>query len=244
MPTKFPNGLNSFVKEGALAELDMTNPTRYNMLYEDFVDFDFGDYPADSDGVALQYAVTLDAELDYDVSFANSNLVLTTEGGDTEGGQFRLNASPFALASTKKAFFECKLTVTQTTIASNSLFIGLAKNQTGTNFIDDGGTAFAVDDAWGFSKVTATAAMAATVRDNDVASTSSAVHTLVTATAVKLGLYYDGTQTEVYVNDVKVATNTGVHPTGDAMTLMIHVKSQAVEATVAAIDYVFVAVEK
>jgi len=246
--TRFPNGINDSAADGPLAELASLDPNRYMIFFEDFVNFDFGDYPVDSDGVALQYALTLDTELDMDVSFggATGALILTTEGGDTEGGQFRLNATPFQLTSGKKAFFDAVLSVTDgTAIADTSLFVGLSDNVTGTAFISDNGATIAVDEAWGFLSVAEEAGIDAIVRDNDVAAASSAdVGSLVSGTNIRLTMYYNGTSTLVYVDGVHKATLSGTHPTGDALTAMVHFKSQSANAKVLALDYLYVAIER
>lgn len=243
--THFIDGVNSVESSSPFAALDVGNPAKYAVFYEDFLNFDFGDYPTDSDAVALQYAVTLDTELDYDVSFGGStgDLILTTEGGDTEGGQFRLNASPFKLTAAKKAWFEARLNITATTVAQYSFFVGLSTNTTGTNFIDDAGTALAVDNAWGFVSYDASAEINPVVRVSDVSSTETGTHTMVTATYAKYQLYYDGSDTHFYVDGVKKGVIEGTHPTA-AMTMMVHFKSQSVEAGVLNLDHVLVIVEK
>ena len=246
---RFTGGINDVAASDPFAELLMLDPTRYAVFFEDFIQFDFGDYPADSDAVALQYAVTLDTELDYDVSFtgATGALTLTTEGGDTEGGQFRLNGSPFTLTAGKKAWYEVRYNLTATTVAQYSLFLGLASNQTGTNFIDDAGTALAVDDCWGFLSVDAEGGVDAVVRHDDEQSVITDVHAQVTAVNVVLSLYYDGAKTYVYENGIEKGTITGTHPadgTTDTMTAMIHFKSQSAEAGVLNVDYVLAVLER
>ena len=247
-PTRFPNGLNDSEANGPLAELPNFDPNRYMIFFEDFVDFDFGDYPADSDGVALQYAVTLDVELDMDVSFggATGSLILTSEGGDNEGGQWQLNAAPFQLTSGKKAFFDCKLKIDAGagTIGQESFFIGLSDNVQSTNFIAADGLSLAVDEAWGFVSYDAEAGIDVAVRDNDVASASTDVGTFADDTFVRLSLYYDGTNTQVYVDGVHKATQTGTHPTGDAMTLTLHARAEEAAVKTFTVDYWYVAIER
>lgn len=244
--TRFPDGVNNVSDTHRLRQLQLLDPTKYAILYEDFIDFPFGSYPADSDAVALKYAVTLDTELDYDVSYGGStgSLVLTTEGGDTEGGQFRLNASPFKMVVGKKAWFEIKCTLTAVTVAQYSFFAGLSTNATGTNFIDDAGSALAVDNAWGFVQFDGSANIAAIHRVSDAGTASEgAVHAWTTAVPVVMNLYYDGVQSHVYVNDVLKGTLTGAIPTA-AMTFMLHFKSQSVEAGVLDVDYFMAVLER
>lgn len=244
----FVAGVNNVPESDLFGSFDGLDPTKYSVYMEDFTDFDFGDYPADSDAVALQYAITLDTELDYDVSFGGStgDLILTTEGGDTEGGQWRLNASPFKLTAGKKAWLEVKYTVTSAagTVGATTWFLGLSTNATGTNFIPDAGTSWAVNEAWGFGSLAGEAGVDALVIDADEQSIATDVHTQVTAVEVTLGLYYDGAQTHYYKNGSKVGTISGTHPTGDAMTLMIHFKSQEAQAKVLNLDHIYVAIEK
>lgn len=247
-PAHFTSGINDVASNSPLAQLSQLDPNRYAIFFEDFTETTFGDYPADSDGVALKYAVTLDFELDYDVSFGGPTgaLILTTEGGDTEGGQFRLNAAPFQLTAGKKAWFDTVLSVTDATaIADTSLFVGLSDNVTGTNFISDNGATIAVDEAWGFLSVAEEAGVDVVIRDNDVqAATSTDVGTLTTGTNIRLSLYYNGTDTLAFVDGVQKATLTGTHPTGDAMTVMVHFKSQGAQAKVLTLDYLYVAIER
>ena len=244
--THLQNGVNNVTASSQFANLQLLDPTKYAVFFEDFTETDFGDYPADSDAVALKYAVTLDTELDYDVSFggATGALILTTEGGDTEGGQFRLNAVPFQLTAGKEAWFEAKLNITATTIGAESFFIGLSDNVAGTNMFADNGSAIAVDEAWGFVSIAAEAGIDVSIRDNDVETSSTDVGTFVSGTDVVLSLHYDGADTHAYVNGIKKAQVTGTHPTGDAMTVMVHFKSQSAEAKVLNLDYLLVAIER
>lgn len=244
----FLGGANNVAESDLFGVLDMWDPSKYSVYFEDFTDFDFGDYPADSDAVALQYAVTLDSELDYDVSFGGStgDLVLTTEGGDTEGGQWRLNSAPFKLTAGKKAWFEVKYTVTSSagTVGATTWFFGLSSNQTGTNFIADAGTSWAVNEAWGFGSMAAEAGVDVMVFDGDEQSMVTDVHTQVTAVEVTLGLYYDGTRTHYYKNGTRLGEIAATHPTADAMTLMIHFKSQEAQVKVLNLDHLLVILEK
>jgi len=247
-PTRFPNGINDSEANGPLAQLAQLDPNRYATFFEDFTETDFGDYPADSDGVALKYAVTLDVELDLDVSFTGptGNLVLTSEGGDNEGGQFRLNAAPFHLVSGKQAFFDCrfKIGAGAGTIGQESFFIGLADNVTSTNFIAADGLSLAVDESWGFVSYDAEAGVDVVIRDNDSETSSTDVDTIVDDTFMRLTLYYNGTDTLVFADGVQVATVTGTHPTSDAMTMMIHFRAEEVAVKTLTVDYVYIALER
>lgn len=247
-PTRFPNGVNDSLPTEPLAMLGRLDPNTYAEFFEDFTETDFGDYPADSDGVALKYAVTLDVELDIDVSFggATGALILTTEGGDNEGGQFRLNATPFQLTSGKKAWFDCrfKIGAGAGTIGQESFFIGLSDNVTSTNFIAADGLSLAVDEAWGFVSYDAEAGVDFVVRDNDVAAGSTDVDTIADDTFMRLSLYYNGTDTLVYADGVHVATQTATHPTGDPMTMMVHFRAEEVAVKTLTLDYVYVAIER
>lgn len=244
----FMGGVNNVPPEDPMSKLDMLDPTKYGIWFDDFIDIDTADYPADSDAVAKKYTVTLDTELDYDVSFGGTTgaIILTTEGGDTEGGQLYSTAAPFQLTAGKKAFFECKFntTIGAGTIGQESLFFGLAKIQTSTNFIDDAGTLIAGDNVWGFVSYDAEAGVDAIIRASDELTTSSDLHTLVSGTNVILSLYYDGISTYAYADGVLKATMTGTHPTATALALMVHYKSQEAAVKVLTLDYIFAAVER
>lgn len=244
---RFIGGVTDVASNDPMASLGIIDPTKYAVFFDDFTQLDTADYPADSDGVAKLYTVALDAELDYDVSFGGTTgaIIFTTEGGDTEGGQFSTTASPFKLTAGKKAFFECKFNTTAGagTIGQESFFFGLATKQASTNFIDDAGTALAVDNAWGFVTFDAEAGVDAVVRASDEQSVSTDLHTLVSGTEYVYSVYYDGVDSHFYVDGVFKATITGTHPTA-AIGPMVHYKSQEAAVKVLTLDYLFAAVER
>ena len=246
--TRLPDGISDRAASDPLAQLEMLDPTKYAVFIEDFVD---GDFVADMDGVVSGrgWTQTMGAELDLDVglSGATGALTLTAEGGDNEGGQTYLNNATFNLTSGKKAFLETKLNIDAGalgTIGAQELFVGLAAKVTGTNFIDAGGTSLDANECWGFVSLAEEAGIDVEIHDNDTDSVTTDVGTLVDETNIVLSLYYDGTQTEIYVDGVHKGSITGTHPTGDAMTVMIHFKSDEAIAAVLSVDYVVVAVER
>lgn len=245
--TRFPNGISDVTVSDPLAQLEALDPTKYAIIMEDFIK---SDIVADLDGLIQSgWTQTLGTELDLDMSIggATGALIMTSEGGDNEGGQTYLNNETLQLTSGKKAFFEAKLNVdagTLGTIGAQELFVGLADKVTGTNFMAADGSDLLVDECWGFVSLAEEAGIDCHVHDNDTDSSEADVGTLVDETDIVLSLYYDGSKSHIYVDGVKKGTISGTHPTSDGMTLMIHFKSDEAVACVLTIDYLLVALER
>lgn len=240
------DGFNSFQGNHPLAELDFTNPLKWSFWMEDFHAYEI------AQAAGNPYTLTQTNCTDT-ITTPNGVLVMTLGGADNDSGQLQLTESPFALVANKRFYMQMRFNLTFAsagTIAANEMFLGLATEQTTTNFMNAGGTALAVDNALGFVKYDAVGAMAAVVRASDVESTDGGVITPTTATWITAAIYYTGTVSKFYAGTAAdgsdmtlVATLSGVDPTA-AMTPTFFVKAGEAKANILNVDYLFVASER
>lgn len=234
------DGFTALDSSDPLSNVDIGNYRKWAIFYEDFLAYDI----AQGAGSA-SYTLTATNCVDT-IGGATGTLILTLGGADNDGGQLQLTEVPFKVTSSKKLYFEARVNLTLAsggTVAANEIFVGLASEQTTTNFMNAGGTALAVDDCVGFVKYDAGAAASAVVRATDVESVTTAVWTPTDTTNFRLAFYYDGTKTEFYVDNVLKATSTGTHPSA-GMTPTLWIKAGEAKANVLNVDYIFVAAER
>lgn len=238
-------GFNSFRADHPLARLDLINPFKWATWMEDFLAYDIGQLAGNP------WTLTQTNGVDTIVG-PTGVLTLTLGGADNDAAQMQLTETPWQTNS-KQFYFQCRFKVTLAsggTIAANELFIGLASEQTTTNFFAADGLSLAMDDALGFYKLDAEAAMSAIMRENDSGSTDAAVLTPTTATWFTVAAWYDGTEAKFYVgnaadgSDMELkATITGSDVTS-VVTPTVYIKAGEAKANVLSVDYIFVASER
>lgn len=232
------SGFSALDAADPLADLDLGNPRKWAVFMEDFLAYEI------AQAAGNPYTLTATNCVDT-ITGPCGLLVLTLGGADNDVGQLQLTETPFATNS-KRLYFEAKVKLTLAssgTIAANELFIGLASEQTTTNFMNAGGTALTADNCIGFVKYDAGAAASAVHRKSDVEASDTGVWTPTDGTYATLGFYYDGAQTKFYVDGVLRATLTGSEPTAD-LTPTLYVKAGEAKANVLSCDYILVAAER
>lgn len=191
----YPDGFSSLAPNHPFATLDIGNPFKWAEFKDDFTFFDttllVGGYPYTHTTTNGTLGVTTPTGV----------LTQTLGGADNDASQLQGTPQGFAPSSTKRTFFMARFNLTLAsggTAAANEVFIGMAKNQTTTNFMNAGGTALTVDNCMGFVKYDGTAAFSSVVRVSDVESSDAALFTLTSATFVNVAFYYDGKQTRFW----------------------------------------------
>lgn len=124
-------------------------------------------------------------------------MVITTAANDNDGGNYQLLGESFELTSDQILYFGA-FGVQASDITESDTFIGLSITDT---TILGGAT-----DSIGFRNVDATADLTFVIEKDSTETITTGLATLVAATNVDLEFYFDGTNIEVFVNGVSVAT--------------------------------------
>ena len=241
------DGFSPLGQSHPLAELDLTNPLKWSMWMEDFNGYDITQAIGGNPWTFTQ-TNCVDTILG-----PTGVLTLTLGGADNDLGEMQLAESPFALAASKRLYMQMRFNLglaASGTIAANELFLGLATEVTGTNFMNSGGTALTADNALGIVKYDAIGTMGSVMRASDVESTDGGILTPADGVWATVGIYYTGTQARFYVgtaadgSDGKLmSTLTGNDPTA-VMTPTLFVKAGEAKANILSVDYIFIARER
>jgi len=141
---------------------------------------------------------------------ADSWVTITNAAGDYDGVSMQLKGENFAVNTSKPFYIETKVTPSEATQCDFAF--GLIETDT-TIFAVDTAHAIAVTGAGiFFSKLDAVTGIKLSVYSGGAAVSTTAVGTLA-ASAIVLGMYYDGTILHVYVDGSEVATITEGLPT-------------------------------
>lgn len=134
----------------------------------------------------------------------------------------------------KKLWFETKLKVSSISVAT--LLVGLAITDT---------TVLDASDRVGFVLTSGAATLDAFTTKNSTTTTTSAIATLVAATYVTLGFYWDGASAvKFFVNRSLVATHTTNVPDDENLALTIHLQNGSAAVQSTTVDYFYVCQER
>jgi hypothetical protein len=163
----------------------------------------------------------------------NGLLLLTTTNTSADSNSLQGKQESFKIQSGKRLWFETKLQASRVTDAD--ILIALAK--TDTTPLDD-------SDYVGFKVTNGAATVDAKTVASSSATTTSAVATLVAATDMTLGFYWDGiSRVYFFANRGLVATHTATIPSA-GLALTAHIKTNSANASVLTIDYLYAAQER
>ncbi|GAF88919.1 unnamed protein product, partial [marine sediment metagenome] len=195
-------------------------------------------YTADADAI-------MDVVEDDD---ANGCLSILTTADDDDLGYGYTVADSMRLRDGKKFFMKTKFELTVTTVATSCLFIGLCDSlspatSTPAFMPATGLHPVASDDVIGFVKYNAESIVNGVIGENNVHD-HVPLHTMVTAVWVTLGMYFDGTDLYMYVNDVPAAAITPSAIPISQMGPVFWLRAHADEVTQLLVDYLFVAAER
>ena len=180
-----------------------------------YLDVDFkrqGDFP-DQVFVDATYAATAAGKTVVEgiypgVSALGEMILFTTTDNSAAEGMFNC---PITISGGKKWAFEARIKVSTITTAKSSFFIGLALGHSlSGNFFADGGATIQTEGSLGFLHLDADTTevdliydetgQSINVHDNDLA-------TLVADTYITVGLYFDGTDIQTFLNGVSLAAD-------------------------------------
>lgn len=164
----------------------------------------------------------------------NGALLITNTAGATDVVQLQSAEEWFKLSSGKRAWFETKLKLSEVT--EIAAFVGFCTTDT---------TVIAgTTDSVGFRTVDGSAALTSLTEDNTTETTNT-VATLVDATYVTLGFYWDGiSRVYFFVNrSLKATHSTNIEQTNKLALTLCVTNGEAVAKTLT-VDYLYAAMER
>lgn len=226
-PSRLINGLSTQYRTDVLADYPLPDPirtgglstTRVHTYFNDFDTLIGTDFTTSGTGTP-SFALG---------SGTHGTAVLTTTTGSSDSTLVVKNGTSFGFSSGYKGWYVCQFKASEVT--NCDIKVGIVDGATNQNGIY-------------FQKATGAATVALKAAAGGVATTLvSNVTTLVAATNVELGLYYDGTDLLVYVNNAAVARIAGLSMATTQITPSFQIVNSTGVARTLTLDYVLVAEE-
>lgn len=219
MTTSFKNGITTAAKTDTLGEFILPDVTKAHVYFEDFDTYTAADWTVTEVGVATQALADGDGGL----------LLITNAAADDDSSFSQKVGESFLMATGKRAWFEAKFQVSDAT--QSDFIIGLQITDT---------TPLDVTDGMFFIKNDGAATVDFLVEKDDTATTTSAVATMVDATDIRLGFFYDGVdKVLIFVNGVAVASSVTTNlPDDEALTISYGIQNGEAAAKTMTIDYI------
>jgi hypothetical protein len=221
--THFPGGLSTVVQGDPLYEFGLPDFTKWHIFDDDFDRYVAADWTVTEVGVATQALADGDG----------GHLLITNAAADDNSSFSQKVGESFRWASNKKMFFKARFKVSDA--VQSDVVIGL-------QIIDT--TPLDVTDGLFFLKSDGAATMDFLVEKDNVATTVSAIATLVTDTFIEVAFAYDPNDRafKVYVDGVykgsAVITNA---PDDEDLTISFGVQNGEAVAKTMTIDRIFAA---
>ena len=136
----------------------------------------------------------------------DSNSIVMDAGAATDNSGYELRhdiATIQTAGATKRYYFETVVKLTATTMASNEWFVGWTNDEKSTNA---GGAAWDFEDGFGFGQLAAGTPVFVT-NSSDSEQSIAMSGALTTATYRKYACYFDGTNYNLYEDDVLITTS-------------------------------------
>lgn len=231
--TRFPNGITNVAVGDIFNELQVPDPTKYHIYFEDFDTYAAGDWTVTETQAAATQAL----------SGGNGGLILLTNSTtDNDINQIQNAIANFTCTYGKKQFMKCRFKLNE--VLQSDFAIGLQNPNV------DGTTLATATDGVFFLKADGAATVDIYYRkDNTTGSSSaSAIATLVDDTYIELACFHDGVDRLYYAVDgvVKgyIAASTTYMPNTDLAPIISLKQGEGTNAKTAKIDYLFVAQER
>ena len=238
-PRRFLNGVSNVQSDNPLGALPYLDPTKWRIWYEDWSLMDV----AQTDTPEWTYTISSAGTL----TIPTPGTLLFTAVNASDDFQLQLDHGHFYLVSGKKAIFDTRIKVVKAstgTIGEEGFVVGLSEVATGANFMDGPPPAtIAVDDIWGFLSYDGTTNIVALQGEAGTHSTEVGCTTYADDTYFTLSIYWDGTKSTFYKDDVKVCEITTNPPTSVIAPVVFFGTGEA-KADKFYCDYLFVATER
>lgn len=224
-PTRYPSGVTNVASQTTTGMLGVLDSSKWHTFFDDFDLYTAADWTVTEVGVATQALADEDG----------GTLLITNAGADDNSSFQQKVGESFLFATTKKLIFKARFKVLDAT--QSDFVMGLQITDTMPLDVTDG-VFFQKDDG--------DANLDFHVEKNNVATDSTAIHTMVSDTYVVVGFYYDGvSEVQVFVDDAKVATLATTNlPDDEILTISFGVQNGEAAAKTMTLDYVLAAKER
>lgn len=225
MTTRFPGGLTTTTKTSPLGEFILPDMTSAHVYWEDFDYYTAADWVVTEVGAATQVLADGDGGL----------LLITNAAADDDSSFNQKVGESFTFETGKKAWFEARFQVSDAT--QSDVVVGLQITDT---------TPLDVTDGIFFIKNDGAATVDFLVEKNNTATTTSSVATLVDATDIRLGFFWDGVdKILIFVDGVAVNSSVTTNlPDDEALTISFGIQNGEASAKTMTVDYIVAAKER
>lgn len=230
--TRLPNGISTNLDGKIFSSFPIPDPTKFHIYDNDFDQYVAADWTVtETQAGATQALVSGDGGI----------LALVNSAANNDVNQIQKLPASFLLSATKQTFFKARFNVDDATLAAFAI---------GLQGVNVNGTSLAAAlDGMFFLKPAAAATLNVYVRkDNTTGSNvAAAIATLVAATYVDVGFYYDGNGRFYYaVNDTVLGyldASSTYFPDAIVAPIAVVANGSAVART-ANVDRIYVAQER
>lgn len=223
-PTRFPSGVGDNVSRDNFGRFGQPDRIRWHSYENDFDTYGAGIWTVTTVGTTPTAAL---ANAD------GGRLLLTTTGTSGDGIFLQKIGEGFLMEAGKPAGFKCKLQVSDASLSTFA--VGLQVTDT---------TPLDVTDGIYFLSASGSTAIQAIVRKNATTGsvTNANIGTLVSATDITLGWWYDGkTEVQFFVNDTLVTTldGTATYLPDTTLTPSFGIQTGAAAIKTASYDFIY-----
>jgi len=232
MPTtNFTKGVNNITAQNILGQMIQLDPTQMHTFFNDFDAYHTGNWTVTETQAGATQALT---------NVDGGVLLLTNSAADDDIVALQKVGESFKFEAGKKLFFKARFAVSDAT--QSDLVIGLQITDT---------TPLAVTDGVYFRKDDGDANLDFVVVKDSTASTATAIATVVAATYITVGFYYNGVDEVVYAASTnslnptvlgKLATTN--LPNDEELTISFGIQNGEAVAKTMSVDYIFAAKER
>jgi len=229
--TNFTKGVNNITAQNILGQMIQLDPTQMHTYFDDFDTYHANEWVVtETQAGATQALANVDGGV----------LLLTNSAADDDLNALQKVGESFKFEAGKKLFFKARFAVSDAT--QSDFVIGLQITDT---------TPLAVTDGVYFRKDDGDANLDFVVVKDSTASTATAIATVVAATYITVGFYYNGVDEVVYAASTnslnptvlgKLATTN--LPDDEELTISFGIQNGEAVAKTLSVDYVFAAKER
>lgn len=224
-PTRYTSGVTTAKPSDPLSKFILPDMTKAHVYWEDFDYYTAADWTVTEVGLATQALADGDGGL----------LLITNAAADNDSSFQQKVGESFTFETGKKAWFEARFQVSDAT--QSDVVMGLQITDT---------TPLDVTDGIFFLKSDGAATVDFLVEKDNTATTTSSVATLVDATDIRLGFYWDGVdKIVIYVDGVAVDSSVTTNlPDDEALTVSFGIQNGEAVAKTMTVDYILAAKER
>ena len=229
--TNYSKGLTNNTAQNILGQMVQLDPTRMHTFFNDFDEYHAGNWTVTETQAGATQALT---------NVDGGVLLLTNSAADNDLIALQKVGESFKFEAGKKLFFKARFAVSDAT--ESDFVIGLQ--------ITDA-TPLAVTDGVYFRKDDGDANLDFVVIKDSTASTATAITTVVAATYITVGFYYNGVDEVVYAASTNSLNPTVLGklaitnlPNDEELTVSFAIQNGEAVAKTMSVDYIFVAKER